>query len=548
LPAIPAKWKKLIRLIPGYDPIATAGDCIFDIGAAQHAIDFFHECLRHVKGELAGKPLILERWEQSILANLFGWKRPDGMRRYREALVLVARKNGKTTFAAGIALYMLFCDNEPGAEVYSAAADRGQAALVFDQGAGMVRQEDQLYSRSTIYGGGPAGQSKAITLNDYSGFWKVLSADAHTKHGLNVHCGIVDELHAHPTRDLTDVIITGTGSRRQPLILEITTSDFDRESICNEKREYAEKVRDGIIEDISFLPVLFAAAPEDDWTDRKIWKKANPNLGVSVSMEYLARECQRAREIPAYENTFKRLHLNIKTEQATRWLPMDKWDECAGEFTYEQMAKELEGQSCFAGVDLATTDDLAACVLYFPGAGNAVLPFFWCPGENAHRRERRDRVPYETWARQGYIELTQGNVIDYDLIRQRIGELGDRYDIREIPIDRWNSTQMQNQLTGDGFEVVPFGQGIRSMAAPTAELERLVLSGNLRHGGHPVLRWMASNVAVVTDDPDNKKPSKKHSSEKIDGIVALIMALGRAMEAPAARKVSVYEDRGIRRL
>lgn len=533
-PRVAAKWSKIICAIPGYDPIATAAPGeYFDPAAAQLALDFFPECLTHVKGALAGTPFKLAPWQRCIIANLFGWKRADGTRRYRTALIFVPRKNGKTTLAAGVLNFLLFCDAEPGAEIYSAAADREQAALVFAQAAGMVRAEKVLRARATIY-------TKSIVLGDLSGSYKTISADAHTSHGYNTHAAIVDELHAQPTRDLVDVLDTSTGSRRQPLIIYITTSDFERESICNEKHTYACKVRDGVIADSSFLPVIYEATIEDDWTKPATWRKANPNLGVSVSREHLKAQCHKAREIPAYENTFKRLHLNIRTEQAMRWLALEKWDLCNAPVD----AEALKGEACFAGLDLASTTDICAAAFYFPSVGGRILTRFWVPEENAHIRERRDRVPYLAWARDGHITLTPGNVADYDRIRADLNSLAQLYHIRELAIDRWNSTQLQNQLQGDGFEIIPFGQGFASMSAATKELEKLVLSRAIAHGGNPVLRWMASNVAVESDAADNLKPSKKHSSEKIDGIVALIMAIGRAIAQVGAPE-SIYETRGI---
>ena len=532
---VPSKCLKIIRAIPGYDPVATAGDCTFDAQAAQLALDFYSECLTHVKGDLASQPLELAIWEQAIVANTFGWKRPDGTRRYREVMVFVPRKNGKTTLGAGIGEYMLFCDGEPGAEIYSAAADRQQAAIVFDVATGMIRNSEVLSKRCYIYGGGPTGQSKAIVLKDNCGFWKVLSADAKTKHGFNAHAIVIDELHAQPNRDLVDVLVTSTGTRSQPLILYLTTSDYHRESVCNEKYDYATKVRDGIVEDASFLPVIHEATPDDDWRHKKTWRKANPNYGVSVRPDYIEREFRRAVETPAYENTFKRLHLNIRTEQDVRWLPIDLWDACA------EPPADLDGQECWAGLDMSSTTDLSAFVLWFPGAG-AVLPFAWVPEANAHERERRDRVPYLTWARQGLIEMTPGNVIDYDLIRARINSLSEQFEIKQIALDRWNSTQLMTQLAGDGFDMVPFGQGFKSMSAPTKELEKLLLSNALRHGGHPVLRWCASNVTVTKDPADNWKPDKAKSTERIDLIVALIMAIGQAMQRDESAGQSVYDD------
>ena len=529
-----SSWPELLRSLPGYDPFASAGECSFDEETAQRAIAFFEECLIHIKGERAGERFLLEPWQKAIVANLFGWKRADGTRRYREALIFVPRKNGKSLIAAGLCNYMLFCDGEPGAESYCAAAERDQAALVFDVAKQQVLREPTLARFAKVY-------QKAIAVESVASSLKAISADASTKHGYNAHCVVIDELHAQRNADLVEVLLTSTAARRQPLVVHITTSDFDRESICNSKYDYATKVRDGVIEDPSFLPVIYEASRDDDWTDPTTWAKANPNLGVSVSREYLEHECRRAQDSPTYENVFKRLHLNIKTEQDVRWLSLATWDASAGHVDPE----ELRGRECFGGLDLASTTDVAAFSLVFPQSGSySVLPFFWIPEENARERERRDRVPYLTWARQGLVEMTPGKVIDYTFIRKRIGELAEQYQIREIAVDRWGAAQITGQLADDGHAMVLFGQGFVSMSEPSKELERLVLSARLRHGGNPVLRWMASNVCVEMDAAGNIKPSKRRSSEKIDGVVATVMALGRATVAKPPFR-SVYEDRGI---
>lgn len=520
---IPARWRKLLLLVPGYDAIATAGRCYFDADCADNAIGFIETCLTHVKGELGGKPFLLEQWEKAIIGNLFGWKRPDGTRRYREALLYLPRKNGKSTLCACIILLIMFLDKEPGAELYSAAADREQAVLVYDQAKGMVLQEPELDSRCQIY-----ATNKSIVHPESGSSYKAISADANTKHGYNTHAAIIDELHAQPNRDLVDVLMTSTGARRQPLIVHITTSDYDRQSICNEKHEYASKVRDGIIEDESFLPVIYEALITDDWTDPKVWAKANPNIGVSVSYEYLARECKRAQETPTYENTFKRLHLNIKTTSNVVWLPMIAWDECNAQVHRES----LERRTCFVGLDLASKIDVAAAAYLFPPEGKdswQVLMQYWIPGDGARQRERRDRVPYETWGRQGYLTMTDGNVIDQEVIRRDINAMRENFKIGKLAIDRWNATALTTQLMGDGFEVVEFGQGYASMNAPSKELEAMVLARKLAHSGDPVLRWMASNCMIEQDAAGNIKPSKARSTEKIDGIVALIMAIGVAI-------------------
>jgi phage terminase large subunit-like protein len=304
--------------------------------------------------------------------------------------------------------------------------------------------------------------------------------------------------------------------------------------------EYASKVRDGIVPDQRFLPVIYEAALDDDWTDERVWNRANPNIDVSVSRDFLRQECRKAQESIPLENRFKRLHLNIITEQETRFLEMEKWRACAADIPVD----ELEGEVCYAGLDMSTTTDVTAFVLLFPKQGNAVLPFFWVPSEKADRREKKERVNYVTWAREGAMELTEGTVVDYDVVRARIGELGKRFNIREIAIDRWNSTQIQTQLMGDGFTVCKFGQGFGSMTAPTKELEKLVLAGEIRHGSNPVLDWMISNVAVEMNPAGDLKPTKAKSGDKIDGVVALIMALGRKIVQDEPRD-SVYLTQGV---
>lgn len=527
--------------LPGYDPRRDAAGCIWDPIAAKRILDFFEHpedgCLRHVKGERSGQRFVLEPWERSILANIFAWKRADGTRRYREIFIYLPRKNGKTAFTAGMALYVLTCDDEGGAEIYSAASDKDQAALIFEHAAGMVRQDEALAKRLQVFGDSGGGQRKSIVFQERFSAYKVISSESNTKHGFNTHMAIIDELHAQPDRDLVDVLTTSTGSRKQPLIVTVTTADFLRESICNEKYDYACKVRDGILQDPAFMPVIYEAPVGSDWTSPAVWKVANPNLGISLSEEYFTRECRRAQEIPSYENTFKRLHLNIRTQNDIRWLSAEAWDKCPGTLP------DLAGMECWAGLDLATTTDIAAFVLFFP-EGNCLLPYFWVPMLNAEKRERRDRVPYQTWIRQGILKGTPGNVIDYDCIRADIGQIGKLYNVREIAVDRWNSTQLQTQLAGDGFTVVPFGQGFASMSGPTKEFEKLVTAAALAHGGNPILKWMASNVTVETDAAGNLKPSKARSTEKIDGIVAGIMAIGRALVRDV-NSGSVYETRGL---
>lgn len=547
IPALqdPAKLFDIIKLIPGYDPYRGAEDYRFDAEAGAKVIDFFQQKLAHVKGKKTGTAFILEPWEKAIIANLFGWKHKEtGLRRYRKTLIFVPKKNGKTPLAAAIVAYLLFEDYEPGAEIYGAATEYKQASLVFSWVWGMRNQEDDLRERSKVF----KGQSKAIEVGEPGdlsyGVYRVISGESDSVEGFNTHAVVVDELHKQKTRELTDNLETSTAARQQPLIIYITTSDFEREeSICNETQDYAEKVRDpkSEINDPTFLPVIYKAEKEDDWTSPEIWKKANPNLGISVSYEHIERECKRAQQTPTFENTFKRLHLNIRTQQNIRWIVLEDWDKCAS----PAEEGELAGLPCYAGLDMSTSKDITAFVMVFRHEGLIkVVPRFWIPSANAKKREERDRVPYLVWARQGLIKMTEGNVVDYDVVRADINALGKIYNIREIGIDRWNATQITTQLGGDGFEVVPFGQGFASMSAPSKELEKLVLEERLAHGGNPILRWMASVVAVEIDAAGNIKPSKKESSERIDGIVGLIMAIGQMIAQPEP-KPSIYETRGV---
>ena len=534
------EFARMMRLIPGYDPFATAGpDCWFDEAKAKAANAFFRERLTHIEGDLAGEPFELEPWEKAIIGNLFGWQRLDAkgrtIRRYRECLIFVARKNGKTPLAAGIALYCLFCDPERGQQNYVAASTREQAGLLFRHCRGMVDQSADLHEYCRIYGGNAAGgQAQSIVRESRNSFVKIISGDVSIgKHGKNLNLAIVDELHEQPGRDLVDTLRTSMASanKPQPLMIYTTTSDCERaDSICNEIHDYACKVRDGLTEDLKFLPVIYEASREDDWTDPEVWKKANPNLGISVNEEFLWDECQKAKENPAIENTFKRLHLNIRTEQSVRLIPMDQWDACGEPFD----PAILLGRRCYAGMDLATVSDLAAITLVFPPDEESglyyCLPFMWCPRSRAMERQRQGKVSYLTWERQGHLILTDGCQIDYRYIRERINALSKLYDMQELPYDPYNATHLATQLKEeDGLNMIEHRQGVLSMNEPTKFLLRILLGRQLRHNGHPVLRWMASNMAARTDANGNYWPDKEKSGDKIDGMVALIMGLGRAM-------------------
>lgn len=488
---------------------------------------------------------MLEDWQKAVFANLFGWKQKDGRRRYREALIFIARKNSKTTMAAAIILLMLFVDGEKGAELYSAAAESDQARLCFEVVQGMIRNEPELEKRCRLL------KYSVVFLNDKGqpeSSYKAISAEAGTKHGFNIHCVVNDELHAHKTPELTEVLMTGTGSRRQPLVVHLTTSDYEREgSICNDKHDYATKVRDGIIVDAAFLPVIYEASKDDDWTLRETWAKANPNMGISISEEYLARECKRARDDPAYENTFKRLHLNIRTEAACRWLTTLAWDNCQVDGL---RIEDYAGCECFCGLDLSASEDFTAFVPTFPedDGGIAVFPFFWVPEETARKREIERKIPYSVWERAGLLKLTPGTVVDYDVVRADIVKLIDKHRLRvvEIALDRlFQGVDVERHLDqDDGLPVFAHAQGILGMALPTKLTKEAIIGRTLKHDGNAILRWMIANTVVDIDAAGNEKPTKKKSADKIDGVVAMIMGCGRALGGD--EHGSMYDTMGVR--
>lgn len=519
----------------------------FDETTAKTAIAFFR-LLKHSKGEWAGRPLVLEPWEQFVVWSLFGWKREDGTRRFRTSYLEVARKNGKTTLAAGVGLYLMLADGEPGAEVYSVATKRDQARISHSEATRMAKSSPQLRRMVTIF-------KDNIHILDTASKFEPLGADSDTMDGLNVHGAIVDEVHAHKTRDTWDVIETATGARRQPLMFAITTAGYDRQSLCFQQHEYTEKVLEGVIQDDSWFGAIYALDQvkdangnlvDEDWNDESLWVKANPNLGVSKKRDDMQRKAARAREMPAALNAFLRLELDIWTQAETKWINLEHWRQCGQAVD----AEGLRGRTCYAGLDLSSNVDISALVLVFPPQTDEdayqIISRFWIPEEAMVERARRDRVPYPAWVRQGFIKATPGSVIDYDFIQAEIDELAQAYDITEIAFDRWGATKIQTDLMEKGGEdwLVQFGQGYVSMSPPMKELERLILEHKLAHGNNPVLSWMSSNLVVRQDPAGNLKPDKEHSTEKIDGMVALIMALDRALRHEEPKK-SVYESRGL---
>lgn len=508
----------------------------YDKAKADRAVKFI-ENLRHTKGKWAGKRFWLLPWQEQLIRDIFGVVKPDGNRQFRTAFVEIPKKNGKSELAAAVALYLLYADNEPSAEVYGAAADRQQASIVFDVANQMVQMTPALMKRSKIM-----GATKRIVNYSNAGFYQVLSAEVGTKHGLNVSGLVFDELHAQPTPHLYNVLTKGSGdAREQPLFFLITTAGTDRNSICYAIHTKAKDILENRRVDASFYPVIYGIEDDDDWSEEENWKKANPSLGYTIPLDRVRDAYREASQNPAEENVFRQLRLCQWVTSTVRWIP---------EHIYEQGNRpidleSLKGRDCYGGLDLSSSGDITAFVLMFPPRTETepyyMLPFFWVPEDTIAQRVKRASVPYDVWVRQGYLMSTEGNVIHYGFIEKVIEQLGELYHIREIAFDRWGAVQMVQNLEGAGFTVVPIGQGYRDMSPPTKAFYELLMKGEIIHGGNPVMRWMAGNVVVETDPAGNIKPTKAKSAEKIDGIVAAIMALDRCIRN-AGQQGSVYDD------
>lgn len=521
------------RNIAGFDPTATDGEFDYDPDAAERAVEFFPKVLSFISGPKAREPFHLSPWQADIVRTLFGWKRQsDDSRRFRQAFIAVARKNGKSTWIAGLALYVLFCDAESAAQCYCAAASRDQASLVF-RSAQFMAERSSLAKRCKV-----TKSQKNISFRD--SFLRAIPANEGVSHGFDSHLIIGDELHAWLGRDFHDVLHTSTGARAQPLELYITTAGYDRLSVCYEKWQYARQVRDGKITDDAFLPAIYETDESDDWTDPTVWTKANPNLGVSVSTDYIAAECEKAKKNPAYENTFRRLHLNQWTSQETRWLPMDHWRKCE---THDgELSDELPQ---IGGLDLSAVSDFTAWVrVQRDGDKLRCRGHYFLPEEKAEEYARQDGLPISAWVKAGWLTLIPGRRIEHAYIYRRIADDANRFGVQQIGYDPWNMEDLRQKLEGDGFQMVEVRQGYASLSGPSKDLERYLLAHALDHGRDPVLEWMAENAVVKIDENGNLRPVKGKGKNKIDGIVALITAL-HVLNVVHPLGPSVYETPGM---
>ena len=512
----------------------------YDKKKADRAVTFI-ENLCHTKGKWAGTRFWLLPWQEQLIRDIFGIVKPDGNRQFRTAFVEICKKVGKSELAAAVALYLLYADNEPSAEVYGAAADRQQASIVFDVARQMVEMSPALMKRSKLM-----SATKRIVNYGNAGFYQVLSAEVGSKHGFSISGLVFDEIHTQPNRQLYDVLTKYSSDARQnPLHFIITTAGNDRHSIAFELHTKAIDIIEGRRVDPTFYPVVYGLKDDEDWEDEANWYKVNPSLGYTVDIERLRDAYREAKQNPADEITFKWLRMNMWVSSTTSWIP----DAIFMKGNEPIDMRMLEGRDCYAGLDLSSTGDITALVLMFPPRDAdekyILAPYFWVPEETIPQRVKANSVPYDVWEKQGYLLATEGNVIHYDFIEKFICDLAEKYHILEIAVDRWNATHMIQNLEDQGFTMVPFGQGFASMSTPTKEFYRLLMEGQIIHAGHPVLRWMAGNVVVETDAAENIKVTKAKSKEKIDGIVASIMALDRCLRNEGEQQGSVYDQRGL---
>jgi phage terminase large subunit-like protein len=511
----------------------------FDSARADRCIRFIEKYLRHTKGRFAGQPFILTVWQKEIVRKIFGTVGEDGFRVYRVVYVEIPRKNGKSELAAAIALFLLFADQEPGAEVYSCAADRNQAAIVFEVAADMVRRNRVLERRCKII-----DSTKRIRVKRGAAagsIYRVLSADGPRQHGLNPSGVIFDEVHTQSKRALWEAVTSGSDARTQPLTFAITTAGIPGESpLWEELAEKARKIDAGLQTDPSFCHFIYAAPPDADWTDPAVWKTCNPALGDFLSEKAVKVACESAKASPSEENTFRRLRLNQVVKTETRFIPLALWD--AAKITD---IPDLAGRACYGGLDLSARYDLTAWVLAFPLDDGRIFlkPRFWVPAGGLKARPEEQRRQYQEWIRTGAMETTPGETVEYDFVEKEILADCDKYDVREIAADKMFAAQMLQRLGNAGQTCIEFGQGMGWYSVPTKDLLNFLKENRIAHDGHPVLRFCI-DCLMVKSDADERimpvKPDRLRTSWRIDGAVASIMAVDRVCRNE--NEPSVYAD------
>ena len=510
----------------------------FDINAANKIINFF-SYLSLSEGEFAGKQFKLEPFQSFIIGNLFGWKGADNLRRFRKAYVEIAKGNGKSPLAAGVGLYGLLASGEEAAEIYAAAVTRDQANILFTDAKRMIEASAKLSKRVLV-------NVRNLAVLDTNSYFRPISSEARSLDGKRVFMALIDEIHEHPNALVVDKMQAGTKGRREPLIFEITNAGYDRESVCWHHHEYSEQILKGTVENDEWFAYMTGLDESDDWKDEKIWIKANPNLDVSVTRRYLREQVREAIGMPSKENIVKRLNFCQWTQQNNRWINTDVWNE---NNTGEISESNLVGRRCYGGLDLSSVSDISAWVMAFPDDENPdkidVLARLWCPEDRLYDSSNKYKEQYQMWHRQGFLEVTPGNCIDFAFVKAKILEDAQRYQLIDMNIDRlFQAHQLSMELIDEGIAVCGMGMGYLSFAAPMKDFERRLLARKINHGGNPVLRWMADNVAVSQDPAGNMKPNKAESQGKIDGLVALVMAIDR-LSRNIAGGTSVYEERGL---
>jgi phage terminase large subunit-like protein len=532
-PVAPTKRGRRPQL-PEIEPLfATYGaqkppDAFYNEKAARHAVRWIESHLRHYKGRWAGAPFYLLAWQRHLIEQLFGWKRSDGTRLYRRCYCEAPRKSGKSMTAAAIGLYLAYGDGEAGPEIAFAAYDQEQAKICYLAARHMIEANDELWGATVIY-------NSALEMNlkdNPGGILRCLSRDSSQQFGQDLHGAVLDEVFTWKDRRMWEALTSAQGAREQPLVFCITTAGWDQQGVAFEQHELTRQIAEGNAEDSAFLGVVYGAEMDADWTDEEVWKRANPSLGETVKLDYYREQAKRAKNAPTEQNAFRTLLLSQWVGQAERFLDMRAWDACSAEPIRRGMA--------FGGLDLSATTDLTAFTVLVDGTD--VYCWAFLPEQGILERERRDRVPYRTWAQHGSLILTPGPVIDYAYVERAVLEAAERFDLRQVAFDRWNSSQLVQELEAEGITMVSLGQGFAGLSAPTKELQRLVAEGRLRDGGDPLLRWCASNVAAKMDAAGNVKPDKERSAHRIDPIVALIFAVDGWQRHGHERRVSVYDD------